>query len=68
MIWLYEVPAKLGEPGEAEFSDNDVFVSGEGITAGECREREGGVIACSVLDGAAVEGEGGGGLVVEVGR
>ena len=57
MIWLYEVPAKLGEPGEAEFSDNDVITAMEGITPVECRESEGGVIACIVSDGAAVERE-----------
>ena len=68
MIWLYEVPAKLGEPGEAEFSDNDVIIALEGITSVECREREGSVIACGVSDGAAVESERRSGLVIEVGR
>ena len=42
-------------------------VGGEGVAAAGGREGEGGDVACSVFDGSAVEGEGGGGLVVEVG-
>ena len=47
--------------------DDESTVGGEGLTAVACRECEGGVVACGVLDGGAVEGEGGGGFVVEVG-
>ena len=68
LIWLHEVAAKFGEPGEAEFRNDDGLIASEGITAVECREREGGVIACGVLDGAAVESERGSGLVIEIGR
>ena len=47
--------------------DDEGAVAGEGIAAVDGREREGGVVACGVFDGGAVEGEGGGGFVVEVG-
>ena len=48
--------------------DDKVAVAGEGITAVNGGESESGVVASGVLDGAAVESEGGGGLVVEIGR
>ena len=46
--------------------DNECAVAGEGIAAINGGESEGGAVTCGVLDGAAVESEGGGGLVVEV--
>ena len=46
--------------------DNECAVAGEGIAAGQCGECEGGAVACSVFDSAAVEGKGGGGFVVEI--
>ena len=51
----------------AEPSMTSVAVTGEGITAVNGGESESGVVASGVLDGAAVEGEGGGGFVVEIG-
>ena len=47
--------------------DDECAAAGEGITAVNGGESESGVVACGVLDGAAVEGEGGGGFVVEIG-
>ena len=47
--------------------DNECAVAGEGIAAVNGGEFECGVVACGVFDGAAVERERGGGLVVEIG-
>ena len=47
--------------------DDECAAAGEGITAVNGGESESGVVASGVLDGAAVEGEGGGGFVVEIG-
>ena len=47
--------------------DDEGAVGSEGLAAVDGWEGEGCVVADVVLDGAAVEGEGGGGLVVEGG-